>query len=128
MMMAILILGLKALQDAVAQITFVDIYNQFDDTVIKKIHSNPLKRSFQVLGDILLQDSQESYERESRKAKQDKATKQSKTKQTCDGQKPDDCETKHFSANTIRNSSWYLRSSWTQHVSHHCYAGETQSI
>jgi hypothetical protein len=56
MMMAILILGLKALQDAAAQITFVDIYNRFDDTVIEKIHSNPLKRSFQVLGDILLQD------------------------------------------------------------------------
>ena len=78
MMMAILILGLKAMQDAAAQITFVDIYNRFDDTVRKKIHSNPLKRSFQVLSDILLQDSQESYERESRKAKQDKATKQNK--------------------------------------------------
>jgi hypothetical protein len=78
MMMAILILGLKVQQDAAAQIMLDNIYNQFDDTVIEKVYSNPLKRSFQVLSDILLQDSQESYERESRKAKQDKATKQDK--------------------------------------------------
>jgi len=46
---------------------------QYDLRTIDKLHSSPLKHTFQVLSTILLQDSQEAQEREAKRAKDVKA-------------------------------------------------------
>jgi hypothetical protein len=78
MMMASLTAGLRAMRDAATQITVDDLRKQFDERTIEKLYSNPLKRSFQVLSDILLQRSREAQEREARKAKEAKEAKEAK--------------------------------------------------
>jgi hypothetical protein len=62
--MTSLIVGLKAIRDAAIQITQEDLHSHGTDEFVEKLDNNPLKRTFQVLGDILLQRSREAEERE----------------------------------------------------------------
>lgn len=72
MMMPFLIAVLKEMQDTVLTITVDDLTTLFDNTLITKLRSTSLTTTFLVLGDILVQQSEEARNRDSKRAKENK--------------------------------------------------------
>lgn len=77
-MMASLTAGIKTMRDAAIQITEDDLHNLLEDKTLKKLRVNPLKRTFQCLGDVLLQRSTEATKRASQRAKRANAMKRAR--------------------------------------------------
>ena len=73
--------GLRALRDAARPITLKDLQSHGSQKFAETVYDNPLKRTFQHLGSILIQRGREDTERESAQVKQVWETKAARKKQ-----------------------------------------------
>lgn len=80
--MAFLIVGLQAMRKAAYQVTQEDLRSHGSDYFVEKMYNNPLKRTFQILGTILIDRSEEEILREAARVKEIWEAKAARKKQS----------------------------------------------